>query len=506
MKIALDRREAVAASVDVVVAGVAERAEKDPLPRRLQRESEACNGLLAAAWQRGEIKGKRAEVTVLHRPDGRGRVLIVGLGPVAGRDAEGIRRAAATAVRALKGKGARTVGFKLASFVSDGARSEAAVRAIADGAALGAYEFLKYRSTSDGGVEEATIQLGEEHQREESGLRSALDQQLEVIEAVLYTRDIANVPANTATPQWLAEEALRLGKELGVKVTVFDEAKLAEMHCGGLLAVGGGSDHPPRMVVLEYPGAGRSGKTVAVVGKGITFDSGGISIKPGPMMADMKFDKSGACAVLGIVRAAASLKVAPRVIGVLACAENLLGGGAYRPGDIVRTYNGKTIEVRNTDAEGRVVLSDALAYAAEKYKPDALVELSTLTGAEVIALGDDTAAVVSNDDALVTRLLAASAATGEPLWRMPLSDYHRDLVKSDVGDVRNNTEITVAGLLQGAAFLENFMGPGAWAHIDMAGPAYTSMTTRKYQPPYQCIGATGFGVRMVTRYLLDQAK
>jgi leucyl aminopeptidase len=413
------------------------------------------------------------------------------------------RRIVAGAVKSLKGRGARTLGVRVESFVSERAGTDAVVRAVCDGVLLGGYEFLKYKTSHDAGVEEATLHLGDSLAREESPLRRALDQAVEIDEAVLYTRDVANVSPDTATPEWLAAEAQRLGKEYGLKVTVFDEKKLAEMNCGGLLAVGGGSDRPPRLVVLEYAGGARSGRTVAVVGKGITFDSGGISLKPAPAMSDMKFDKAGACAVLGIVRAAAALKLPPRVIGVMACAENLPGGGAYRPGDVVRTYNGKTIDVKNTDAEGRVVLSDALSYVAEKYRPDAIIDLATLTGAEVVALGDDTGAVISPNDELAGRLLAASEVTGEPLWRMPLTDYHRELVKSDVADVRNSTEITVAGALTAAAFLENFVGPGPWAHLDIAGPAFTTPTTRKWQPAYQPIGATGFGVRTVVRYLQD---
>ncbi len=384
--------------------------------------------------------------------------------------------------------------------------ADVAVRSIIDGAGLGSYEFLRYRTSRDTGVEEATVALGEEHGREEALLRKAVDQQGTIVECVLWTRDIANLPADTATPEYLGDEAKRLGKELGLKVTVFDEKQLAEMHCGGLLAVGSGSSHPPRMVVIEYPGAGRSAKTVAVVGKGICFDSGGISIKPATRMSEMKFDKSGACAVLGILRAAALLKVSPRIVGVLACAENLPGGRAYRPGDVVRTYNGKTIEVLNTDAEGRVVLSDALAYVADKYHPDEIIDIATLTGAEVVALGDDTAALVATDDKLAQGLLDASAATGEPLWRMPLTDFHRELVKSDVADVRNSTEIAVAGVLTAAAFLEQFVNRIPWAHLDIAGPAYTNALTRKYQPAYQNIGATGFGVRVVTRYLASAVR
>jgi len=508
MKALVDRREATAAATDAVVTGVLERGEKETaFPRGLTKEDAAAKGLLRAAWDRREIKGKRREVTVVHRPDGHGRVVVVGLGPRGRFTPETVRRAAAEAVRALKGKGARTVAFRLAAFAQESVASEAAARALIDGAFLGAYEFLKYRSTTDGTVEEATIALGEELGRDETLLRKAVEEERTLAETVVWTRDIANLPADTASPERLAEEARALGKELGLKVTVFDESKLAEMHCGGILAVGGGSPaHPPRMVVLEYPGGARRGKTIAVVGKGITFDSGGISIKPAASMANMKFDKSGAVAVLGILRAAALLKVPPRVIGVLGCAENVPSGTSYRPGDVVRTYNGKTIEVLNTDAEGRVVLADALAYAVAQYRPDEVIDLATLTGAQVIALGDDTAGLVSTDDRLANGLLAASAATGEPLWRMPLTDFHRELVKSEIGDVRNSTEIPVAGMLTAAAFLENFVDGTPWAHLDIAGAAYTTPLTRRYQPAYQNVGATAFGVRVVTRYLMDSPR
>lgn len=507
MKLALDRREATAGSIDASVSGVAERGEKeDHLPRLLAKENQVVGGLVASAWERREVKGKRKEVTVFHRPDGKGRVVLVGLGPRQAIDAEVVRRAAAEVIRALRGKGVRTAGFRLGSFTGERVTSDAAVRAIADGAALGGYEFLKYRTTTEGGVEEVTVHLGEEHGREENALKKALDQEAEIVESVLWTRDIANVPADTATPEWLAEESRRVGKELGLKVTVLDEKRLAELHCGGLLGVGGGSVHPPRLIVLEYSGGARSGRTVAVVGKGITFDSGGLSLKPFLSMGDMKFDKSGACAVLGIMRAAANLKAPPRVIGVLACAENLPSGSAYRPGDVIRTYNGKTIEILNTDAEGRVVLADALAYVVDKYHPDEVIDLATLTGACVVALGDEMAGMISTDDKLAQGLLDASHATGEPIWRLPLTDYHRELVKSDIADVRNSTEIPPGGALTASAFLENFVNRTAWAHLDIAGPAYTVPITRKYQAAYQNIGATAFGVRLVTRYLLDSGR
>ncbi|HYB77943.1 MAG TPA: M17 family peptidase N-terminal domain-containing protein, partial [Thermoplasmata archaeon] len=322
MKVQVDRRDGLTAAADVTASGVLERPEKDDtFPRSLQREDDATKGLLKAAWARKEVKGKRkalkGEVTVFHRPDGKGRLLLVGLGPRAKLTPDIVRRAAAEVVRACRGRAVRTVGFNLGSFVSEGVRSEAAVASITDGVILGNYEFEKYRSTSEGKVEEVTIYLGEEFARDEAALKKVVSNQAALDDVVIWTREIANLPADTASPQRLAEEAVALGKEVGLKVTVFDEKKLSEMGCGGILAVGGGSaGHPPRMIVLEYPGGARRGRTVAVVGKGITFDSGGISIKPALGMQEMKFDKSGAVAVLGILRAAATLKVPPRVIGV----------------------------------------------------------------------------------------------------------------------------------------------------------------------------------------------
>ncbi len=405
-------------------------------------------------------------------------------------------------MKGLRGKGAKSVGFALRSFLGPGTSAPVAAAALVDGAMLGSYEFNQYRSNVDAGVEEATIFAAG---APGGGLTRAVDEERTIAETTLWAREIGNLPANDATPERLAEEARKLGAELGVKVTVFDERALAEMGCGGILAVGGGSAHPPRLIVLDYPGRGKPDRTVGLVGKGITFDSGGISIKPAPQMSHMKFDKSGAIAVLGAVRAAAKLGVRSRVVAALCCAENLPGSGAYRPGDLVRTFNGKTIEVLNTDAEGRVVMSDGLGYLSKTYRPDLLIDLATLTGAEVVALGDDTAGLVTKDDRLARALLSASRATGEPLWRMPLTDYHRELVRSEVADVRNSTEITVAGMLTASAFLETFVDGTRWAHIDMAGPAHTTLTTRKYQPAYQCTGATAFGVRLLSRFLLDRA-
>ncbi len=504
MQLRLASGGALAAGADVSIEGVLEATGKDPaFPTALAASDGAVGGAIRRAWGSGEVHGRFQELTVFHRSDGPGRVALLGLGPRERLDAERVRRASASAVKALRGKGVRRVAFRLATFTGRAVSPEVAVRALTDGIGLGSYEFTRYKAPKEPLLEEAAICLGAEHRAQARTLGRSFDQELALVETVLWTREIANLPANDAHPARLAAEAEELGRTQHLKVTVHDEKELARLGCGGLLAVGGGSAHPPRMIVLEYPGVGPKVPTVAVVGKGITFDSGGISIKPSLKMGDMKFDKSGAVAVLGILRAAAQWRVRPRVIGVMACAENVPSGTSYRPGDVVRAYGGTTIEVANTDAEGRVVLADALAYVVDKYHPDAVIDLATLTGAQVVALGDDTGGLLANDERLAARLLAASRATGEPLWRMPITDYHRELVKSEVADVRNSIEIPLAGMLTAAAFLERFVGNVAWAHLDIAGVAYTTITTRRYQPAYQGIGATAFGVRLVARMLLD---
>lgn len=507
MELRLEPGVALASNPDVAVEGYLEGSgENAPFPPALASVDTAVGGAIRRMWEAGELRGRPSQVSLFHRTDGPGRVAIVGLGPRDRLDAERVRRVAASAVKAVRGRGVRRVAFRLASFTGRSVGPEAAVRALADGIGLGNYEFTRYKAPKEPLIEEVTICLGTEHRAQARTLGKAFEQEHALVEVVRWTREIANLPANDAHPAQLAAEAEELGRKLKLKVTVYDEKELARIGCGGHLAVGGGSAYPPRMIVIEYAGAGPKEPTIAVVGKGITFDSGGISIKPALKMGDMKFDKCGAVAVLGILRAAALLGVRPRVIGIMACAENVPSSTSYRPGDVVRAYGGKTMEITNTDAEGRVVLADALAFAVDKFHPDAIVDLATLTGAQVVALGDDIAGLLSNDERLAGRLLAASRASGEPLWRMPVTDYHRELVKSEVADVRNSIEIPLAGMLTAAAFLENFVGAVPWAHLDIAGPAYTTITTRRYQPAYQNIGATGFGVRLVTRFLLDYAR
>jgi leucyl aminopeptidase len=277
--------------------------------------------------------------------------------------------------------------------------------------------------------------------------------------------------------------------------TVIEIGQLREQGFGGVVAVGSGSANPPCVIVMEYGSAAEDRPTICLVGKGITFDTGGISIKPADKMDDMKGDMSGAAAVIGAMQAVAALRLPLHVVGLVGAAENMPSSTAYRPGDIVRTLSGKTIEVLNTDAEGRVVLADVLTYA-QRYNPVAIIDLATLTGAVVVALGTVTSGLVANDDTLAEKLYAAGEQTGEYVWRLPLRDAYRDMVKSEIADVKNSAG-RFGGAITAGAFLENFVGGVAWAHLDIAGTFLTDGKPRAYTPR----GATGVGVRLLIETL-----
>jgi leucyl aminopeptidase len=328
--------------------------------------------------------------------------------------------------------------------------------------------------------------------------REAVRLGVAVAESQNEARRLSNQPPNALTPAALAREARQVAAEVGLACRVFDVPELRKRKMGALLAVGQGSANPPRLVVLEHRPR-RSGRpTVCLVGKGITFDSGGISIKPSAGMQDMKHDMSGAAAVVGALRAAALLDVPLHVVGILAAAENLPGGGAYRPGDILTSMSGQTIEIQNTDAEGRLVLCDALHFARTHYEPAAIIDLATLTGACVVALGSYTSGLFGNHEGLAAAIRRASEATGERTWPMPLFDEHRDEMRSQIADLKNVSGSRDAGASTAAAFLSRFVGDTPWAHLDIAGTAYTGKPG-----PCQPYGATGVGVRLLAELLQE---
>jgi len=357
--------------------------------------------------------------------------------------------------------------------------------------ALAVYRFDRFLSDADkaGRVERLAVvpPAGEE-----AAFRDALAVSGVVAGAVAFARDLANSPANEATPTWMEERARELAAARGLAVTVLDAGELAARGMGGLLAVGAGSAHPPRLVRLQW---GDRGPRIALVGKGITFDTGGISIKPAADMDEMKYDKSGACAVLATARAVAELALPVRLTVYAPFAENMLSGSAYRPSDIVRCYNGKTVEITNTDAEGRMILADALGWAAEE-KPDALVELSTLTGACVVALGSLAAGMFTPDDGLARELAAAAEEGGERLWRLPLYPEYLEEMKGNHADLRNSAG-RWGGASLAASFLSQFVGETKrWAHLDIAGVANV-----RADHGAPVAGATGFGVASLVSWL-----
>jgi leucyl aminopeptidase len=444
----------------------------------------------------GLITGKTGSAA-LHLRDGQtpAQLIVIGLGEREKESAE-TYRAAGGALAKLVRK------LKLKSVAVVDATDPAAV---VSGFILGGFEYTDYKGTATNDAKPATavtLQIVGKYGAEQ---RAQIDRAATIADAQNYARSIASRPGNDINPPSLAREAQRLAKDVGLGVTILDETKMKQLGMGGILGVGAGSNAtPPRMIVLEYPG--RGGKTpkiptLLVVGKAITFDTGGISIKGAAGMQKMIFDKCGGMAVLGLMHALAKLKLKCRVVGILASAENHISETAYRPGDILKMYNGVTVEVTNTDAEGRLVLGDALSWGIKVFKPAAVVDLATLTGGVVVALGKTMAGVMSNNDSIVDELQAASKLTGEKMWRLPIGEDQRDLLKSDPADIVNSGP-REAHPLQGGAFLSYFVPETTpWAHIDIAGVADTEK-----ELPYYAKGATGWGVRTLVEWVTSRCK
>lgn len=461
---------------------------------------ELSGGKAARAVRLGDFKGKLRQCAMFYGEDARAaRVVLVGLGARKGANADRVRRAVGTAVSEARRVEARRLGVVLPATLPHGLHQAQLAAAAGEAAVLADYAFDRHKSAQDGEAKKARPELtvdvfaGKDAQ-------AALDRAVTVAQAANLARDLANEPANKVTPTVLANAAREAGRSAGFKVKVLDPDEMKKLGMGSLLAVAAGSHEPARFIQMEYgPAKGKpKGGTVVVVGKGITFDTGGISIKPADKMWEMKFDKSGGCAVVGLMAAVARTKLPLRVIGLVPATENMPGGGAVKPGDVVRALNGKTIEILNTDAEGRLILADALAYSA-RFKPDVVVDMATLTGAVLVALGDVRAAVMGNDEALSDALQAAGEATGELLWPLPMDDAYGEHVKGEVADVKNLGKGRDAGSIAGGWFLKHFVPEGvAWAHLDIAGTAWASGDPGK---GYLGKGATGYGVRLMYEYL-----
>nr|WP_202455067.1 leucyl aminopeptidase [Streptomyces sp. SID8367] len=479
---------------DAIVVGIAKGAAGPVVAPGAEAVDKAYDGNLASVLETLGATGAEGEVTKVPAPSGFKApvVLAVGLGSEPEKDeiyeAEALRRAAGVASRALTGS-------KKAAFALPVQDAEDA-GAIAEGALLGAYSFDAYKESAKdpknakGPLAEIALLGGKPRDK---AYKAEIERALALTEELNRARDLINTPPNDLNPEAFAAVATAAAKEHGLKVQVLDVKALEKGGYGGILGVGAGSASGPRLVKIAYS-AGRGKKHLAFVGKGITYDSGGISLKPAGHNETMKCDMAGAAAVFAAVVAAARLKLDVNVTGWLALAENMPSGSATRPGDVLRMYSGKTVEVLNTDAEGRLVLADALAKASEE-TPDAIVDVATLTGAMVLALGNRTYGIMSNDDAFRTSIHEIAEEVGEPAWPMPLPADLRKGMDSPTADIANMGERMGGGLVAGL-FLKEFVGEGiTWAHLDIAGPAFNEGGPFGYTPK----GGTGSAVRTLVR-------
>ncbi|NNJ17312.1 leucyl aminopeptidase [Pseudomonas putida CSV86] len=459
---------------------------------------DAAKGALSAVLKRGDIAGKVGQTLLLQGIAGlkAERVLLVGTGKDESLGDRSWRKIANAILGALKGLNGADAVLALDDVAVAGRDAHyGKIRLLAETLLDGEYVFDRFKSqkAEPRALKKVTLLA------DKAGLADterAVKHAVAITSGMHFTRDLGNLPPNLCHPTFLAEEAKNLGKAFkGLKVEVLDEKKIKDLGMGAFYAVGQGSDQPPRLIVMNYQGAKKSDKPFVLVGKGITFDTGGISLKPGAGMDEMKFDMCGAASVFGTLRAVLELQLPINLVCLLACAENMPSGGATRPGDIVTTMSGQTVEILNTDAEGRLVLCDTLTYA-ERFKPQAVIDIATLTGACIVALGSHTSGLMGNSEALVEQLLDAGKRADDRAWQLPLFDEYQEQLDSPFADIANIGG-PKAGTITAGCFLSRFAKAYDWAHLDIAGTAWISGGKDK--------GATGRPVPLLTQYLLDRA-
>ncbi|BBO21598.1 MAG: leucyl aminopeptidase [Rhodocyclaceae bacterium] len=482
------------ARCDCIVVGVFDSRK---LSEPAQRLDKAAGGHLAGILRRGDMEGKAGATLLVHGAPriAAERVLLVGLGKEAEFGEKAYREAVAATVRTLKGGGSKNVVVTLSELPV--AKRSAAWRVRQGALAVNdvLYRPDQLKSKKENGKPGLAAIAFSVAGKDARPAAAALAQGAAIAQGMDLTRELGNLPANICTPSYLAQQARKLAKEFGLKCEVLDRARMERLGMGSLLSVARGSHQPPRFIVLQYQGGKAGTKPVVLVGKGITFDTGGISLKPGAEMDEMKYDMSGAASVLGTFRALAAMKLPLNVVGLIPTTENMPGGAATRPGDIVTSMSGQTIEILNTDAEGRLILCDALTYA-ERFDPECVVDVATLTGACVIALGAVASGLLANDDGLAAELLEAGQASGDRAWQLPLWDDYQEMLKSNFADIPNISGSRAAGTITGACFLARFTKQYRWAHLDIAGTAWRSGKEK---------GSTGRPVPLLTHFLLKRA-
>jgi leucyl aminopeptidase len=481
-----------------VIVGVWEEGGVTPAARRLD---EATGGAVTRAISAApRFSGKKDELLPIVAPANLSvsRIVLAGLGKPDSTDARALQQLGGNLVAHLNAAGEKEATFAIE--VSEGSpigQAEAAAE-LAFGAQLRSYRFDKYKTKQKPEQKPSLGHLTVATPASKAAQR-AYEPLEKTAEAVFFTRDLVSEPPNVIYPETLAAQAEGLAK-LGVDVEILDEHRLHELGMNALLAVGQGSARPPRVAVLQWRGVKaadddtKAGKPLAFIGKGVTFDTGGISIKPAAGMADMKWDMAGSAVVIGLMRLLAARKARVNAVGVVGLVENMPSGNAQRPGDIVASMSGQTIEVLNTDAEGRLVLADALWYCQERFKPQLMIDLATLTGAVIVALGHHRAGLFSNNDELADRLIDAGKTVGEQVWRLPLAESYDREIDSDAADVKNIGGGRAGGSIIGAQFLQRFVNDVPWAHLDIAGTAWSTKDAATVPK-----GATAFGVRLLDR-------
>ena len=453
-------------------------------------------------YEDGEFNGELGEMATLHPMNklAAKRVIVMGLGSQEKMNAQSIRRATAIASRHLQQTGAYQITLALHSDEFSIDLNEQ-VRTEVEGALLGLYTFKKYKQSGANGNGRGVTRINLlENKANNATFDQAMKQGIALAEATNFARELVNEPPNVLTPTELAHRASTMAKQFGLECQVLDRPEMQELGMGGLLGVSQGSAEPPKFIILRYLGAPESeNQGVALVGKGITFDTGGISLKSPEGMHQMKGDMAGAAAVIGAMHAIGALKPAINVTALVPTTENMPSGTAYRPGDILRIMNGKTIEIVNTDAEGRLVLADALSYAV-KNGLSPIIDVATLTGGIVVALGSVMSGMFCNDQELSNDIIAAGQIEGEKFWPMPLDDEYKEAIQSDVADIKQ-TGGKYASAVTAAKILEHFVGDAHWAHLDIAGTDFIDS-----KKPYQETGATGVAVRTLAEFVLRRAE
>jgi leucyl aminopeptidase len=495
MQITLETKPYATLETDALVSYLFE--DSDPVQGRIAEIDQSANGLLRKLSKSGELTGKSLEMTLVHAPAGlkAARLLLVGAGKRDKFEGATLRKIAGAASRYLKARSVKQFAF----LVREGEVTEDAAQVIAEGALTANFESDKYKTDKKNDKSIDTVLLAGYSDKERASGEKGLSRGRVIADAQNFARDLVNEPSNKLTPKILAEKAEAMAKEAGLAVEILDEKKIADLKMGALLSVAQGGPEPPRVMVVTYTPANlkAGAPVIGLIGKAVTFDTGGISIKPADGMEKMKYDMAGGATMLGVMRALAALKPNVKVICVVPSTENMVGGKAQKPGDIQTAMSGKTIEVLNTDAEGRLILADGITYI-KQLGATHLVDAATLTGAIVVALSNVNVGVFGSDQPWTDRLLASAKAVGEKMWQMPMDDEYREFIKGSFADIQNIGSGKGGGAITGAWFIREFAGDSPWIHLDIAGTAWNDDAK-----PWLAKGPTGVALRTLINLVMS---